>query len=164
VEVFITNNPASPTQWLSKIELSLTALQAKAQVSQSTALQQSFTLVQGCDYQTCNGCLDLNVLRLCYAAQQCTLAKCIGTLTNQNRPLCGIGQTAQATYITLVAAMQSAYTVIVQTLAVILKLSLDGSQKKSIQVNVSRRERERACACAAHLVCRWTWYKIPSTR
>ena len=35
--------------------------------------------------QTCNGCIDLNVQRLCYGAQQCTIARCIGTLTNQNR-------------------------------------------------------------------------------
>ena len=35
--------------------------------------------------QTCNGCVNLNVQRLCYGAQQCTLARCIGTLTNQNR-------------------------------------------------------------------------------
>lgn len=79
---------------------------------------------QKCNYQTCNGCVDLNVQRLCYGAQQCTLARCIGTLTNQNRPLCGIGKTAEALYVTQVSLIHGAYMIIVETVSTMIGFGL----------------------------------------
>lgn len=76
------------------------------------------------DMQTCNGCLNLNVQRLCYAAQQCTLARCIGTLTNQNRPLCGIGKTGQAVLISFIVLLETAWNIFLETITTILGLAL----------------------------------------
>ena len=75
--------------------------------------------------QTCNGCIDLNVQRLCYGAQQCTIARCIGTLTNQNRPLCGIGQTGQAIFTTNVVLVNAAWNIFTETLSHVFGLALE---------------------------------------
>ena len=85
LEVFMTNNPSSPTHWLSQIRLDMQGGAAHASTYQSLEVTKTYELRQKCNYQTCNGCVDLDVQRLCYGAQQCTIARCIGTLTNQNR-------------------------------------------------------------------------------
>ena len=74
--------------------------------------------------------------RLCYGAQQCSLARCIGTLTNQNRPMCGIGQTGQAVFATYVALMQSAWSIFVETITTVIGLSLsnDAASRGGVQV------------------------------
>jgi hypothetical protein len=69
------------------------------------------------------------VQRLCYGAQQCTLARCIGTLTNQNRPLCGIGKTAEALFTTQIAMIHGAYMVVVETVSTIIGFSLQKYEK-----------------------------------
>lgn len=85
--------------------------------------------------QTCNGCIDLNVQRLCYSAQQCTLARCIGTLTNQNRPMCGIGQTGKAVYMVNVVMAETVWQIFIETITTIVGLSLTlDPLKRGIQV------------------------------
>lgn len=62
--------------------------------------------------------------RLCYSAQQCTLARCIGTLTNQNRPMCGIGQTGMAFYMVNIVAAETVWRIFIETITTIVGLSL----------------------------------------
>ena len=133
----MSNDPSSPTHWLSQIRLNLQGNTALAGVHQSSEVMVNYTLLQKCDYQTCNGCIDLNVQRLCYGAQQCTIARCIGTLTNQNRPLCGIGQTGQAVFTTMIVLVNSAWNIFVETLTTIIGLTLatkDDPLSQSIRI------------------------------
>ena len=102
---------------------------ATASTYQSLEITKTYELRQQCNYQTCNGCVDLNVQRLCYGAQQCTIARCIGTLTNQNRPMCGLGQAGQAAFITLIALIHSGWNVFIETLTTIIGLSLSQDAK-----------------------------------
>lgn len=69
VKVFMTNDPSSPTHWLSQIRLDLQGGSVQAGVFQSTEIDINYDVVTTCNYQTCNGCLDLNIQRLCYGAQ-----------------------------------------------------------------------------------------------
>lgn len=133
-EAFMSNSPSSPTHWLSQVRLNIPANQSSAGSGdgelvtagtyQSTEITKTFVLQQKCNFQTCNGCLDLNVQRLCYGAQQCTLARCIGTLTNQNRPLCGIGKTGQAILVTAIVMVETAWHILLETITTIIGLSL----------------------------------------
>lgn len=125
VTMFMTNHPSSPTHWLSQIRLDIPKTGETTAVSyMSQEVSSSMQLKQKCNYQTCNGCVDLNVQRLCYGAQQCTLAKCIGTLTNQNRPLCGIGKTAAALYTTQLSMLHGAYSIVVETVSTLVGFGL----------------------------------------
>jgi hypothetical protein len=125
------------TMHIPQIRLDLQGNAALAGVHQSSEVTAQYTLLQKCDYQTCNGCIDLNVQRLCYGAQQCTIARCIGTLTNQNRPMCGIGQTGQAVLTTMIVLINSAWNIFVETLTTILGLTLapnDDPLSQSIRI------------------------------
>jgi hypothetical protein len=74
--------------------------------------------------QTCNGCVDLNVQRLCYAAQQCSIARCIGSLVNIRRPLCNIGGTGAAVFTTMITLVDTSRAILVETVTTIVGLSL----------------------------------------
>lgn len=130
----MSNDPSSPTHWLSQIRLDLQGGEVALGTYQSTLIDVKYDIVTTCNYQTCNGCVDLNVMRLCYGAQQCTIARCIGTLTNQNRPLCGIGQTGQAVFTTTVVLVNAAWNIFTETLTTIIGLGLDDTTQTGIQI------------------------------
>ncbi len=56
-------------QFFFQIRLDLQGGTVKAGVFQSTEIDVNYDIVTSCNYQTCNGCLDLNIQRLCYGAQ-----------------------------------------------------------------------------------------------
>ena len=51
MEVFMSNDPSSPTHWLSQIRLDLQGNAALAGVHQSSEVMAQYTLLQKCDYQ-----------------------------------------------------------------------------------------------------------------
>lgn len=134
MEVFMTNSPSSPTHWLSQVRINMVGQLATASSYHSIEVEKTYELRQKCNYQTCNGCDNLNVQRLCYGAQQCTIARCIGTLTNQNRPLCGIGQTGQAVFMTMISMQNAAWNMFVETIATVIGLSLTNRESTEVRV------------------------------
>lgn len=134
MEVFMTNSPSSPTHWLSQVRINMLGELATAGSYHSIEVEKTYELVQKCNYQTCNGCADLNVQRLCYGAQQCTIARCIGTLTNQNRPLCGIGQTGQAVFMTMISMQNAAWNMFIETISTVIGLSLSNRGPTDVRV------------------------------
>jgi hypothetical protein len=128
IRVLVVNAPSSMQHWLSEVRIE----EGAAKTFYSTSVQQAYTTVQQCNTQTCNGCANLHLMRLCYAAQQCTLVRCIGTLTNQNRPLCGIGQFLQSQFLMVVEQFEKAWDITVQTLAAMLGLALGAADEVHI--------------------------------
>lgn len=57
----------------------------------STVQALSTTLIRDCTVNSCGACNSLATQKLCYAAQQCTVSKCIGTPVNFRTPLCAWG-------------------------------------------------------------------------
>lgn len=121
MQVYLINPASSLKHWLVEVRVSNASGAAKTYTG--TSVQQEYSSLQECNTQTCNGCLSLHLMRLCYAAQQCTLVRCIGTLTNQNRPLCGLGQHIQALFIKSIAGYQRMWDVLVQVLAAMVDIS-----------------------------------------
>jgi len=78
---------------------------------------------KACSMDSCVGCQTLSVQRLCYAAQQCLIGRCIGTMINVVRPLCAIGASVEAGFNTYIAMVQGAWLIISETLVSVLKVS-----------------------------------------
>jgi hypothetical protein len=88
----MTASPDQLSHWLQLAKVNL-FIDNTAASSYGSALDtaMSLTVNRPCSIDNCVGCTDLGLQRLCYAAQQCQLARCIGTMVHQQRPLCAIG-------------------------------------------------------------------------
>ena len=81
------------------------------------------TVLRPCSLDNCVGCTDLGLQRLCYAAQQCQLARCIGTMVHQQRPLCAVGMYMQALLAQQLSLFEGAWLVVSDTMVSVLALS-----------------------------------------
>jgi hypothetical protein len=89
-------------------------------VGNSMSVRMQYTVQQGCSLDSCIGCTRLAVQRLCFAAQQCQVARCVGSQVNQLRPLCAIGGVVEAQMFTLLAGLQGIWRMLSSTLTVII--------------------------------------------
>ena len=119
--VFIASNDAS--QWLTMLFITTTGGYASASVGNSMPVSMQYTLQQGCSLDMCTGCTQLSVQRLCFAAQECQLARCVGSQVNQIRPLCAIGGVVESQYFAMLATIQGIWSMIAGTLVLILDAS-----------------------------------------
>lgn len=58
-----------------------------AQSRHSVESVTSVVTLHACDRRSCLGCGTLRLQALCYAAQQCSVVQCVGTVVNQVRLL-----------------------------------------------------------------------------
>ena len=102
--------------------------------SSATSMDTSMTLTvkRPCSIDNCVGCVDLGLQRMCYAAQQCQLARCIGTMVHQRRPLCAIGMNMQALIAQQMSLVEGAWLVISETMVAVLALSGGVSASSSV--------------------------------
>ena len=78
--------------------------------------------------------IDFNVSqRLCYAAQQCQLGRCVGTMVHQNRPLCAVGMATQSLLDQQLSLTQGAWLMISETVLDVLVLAGGVTPPTSIQ-------------------------------
>eukprot|EP00961_Rhodomonas_salina_P079000 1062346-Rhodomonas_salina.1 len=82
------------------------------------------TVAQECNRRSCTGCVSLQTQKACYVMQQCIIARCIGTIVNQRRPLCAIGMTVKSAFDLVIQQSRSASMIILQTLTTVLGLTL----------------------------------------
>lgn len=80
--------------WFSEVRISLNSesLEAQSVIGQTTSRQPIVvTNAKDCTLRSCSGCNTIHTQKICYAAQQCTVSKCIGTPVNFRTPLCSWG-------------------------------------------------------------------------
>jgi hypothetical protein len=116
--IFIGSN--KPHNWLSMLSISTHNNRASAMMGNSMSVRMQYTVQQGCSLDSCIGCTRLAVQRLCFAAQQCQVARCVGSQVNQLRPLCAIGGVVEAQMFTLLAGLQGIWRMLSSTLTVII--------------------------------------------
>jgi hypothetical protein len=116
--VFIASN--KPNNWLSMLSVSTQSNSARAMVGNSMSVRMQYTVQQGCSLDSCIGCTRLAVQRLCFAAQQCQVARCVGSQVNQLRPLCAIGGAVEAQLFTVLAGSQGIWRMLSATLTVVM--------------------------------------------
>lgn len=116
--IFIASN--SPHNWLSMLSVSTQNNYASAMVGNSMSVRMQYSVQQSCSLDSCIGCTRLAVQRLCFAAQQCQVARCVGSQVNQLRPLCAIGGAVEAQMFTVLAGLQGIWRMLSSTLTVII--------------------------------------------
>ena len=119
--VFLTSNDAS--HWLRILSIDLGDTTATAITRASIPATVTTTKLQTCSLNSCIGCTQLAVQRLCFSAQQCQVARCIGSQVNQLRPLCALGGVTESTYFAMLSAIQGIWSIIASTLVTIIQTS-----------------------------------------
>jgi hypothetical protein len=119
--IFLTSNDAS--HWLTVLSIQLSDSGATGFIRASMPAEVTTTSVQACSLKSCIGCTRLAVQRLCFAAQQCQVARCIGSQVNQLRPLCAVGGVVESTYFSMLSAIQGIWSIIASTLVTIIQTS-----------------------------------------
>ena len=95
---------------------------------------QSVTTVityQSCDRRSCLGCATLRLQALCYAAQQCSVVQCIGTVVNQNRPLCNVGLVLKSYMDGILSVTLGAWLVFTESYTKIMDAALLGPSESA---------------------------------
>ena len=87
--VFVANHPTRHLNWLAAMHLDTRAMTLN--LAAGLGVNTDVEIVHGCRVDDCTGCKTRAVQTLCYAAQQCTVANCIGTTVTLNKPLCSVG-------------------------------------------------------------------------
>lgn len=103
-EVLMTNHPDVPVAWLQEIRLDFG--DGGVTIANSMNIDLEVLITQSCNLMQCGGC-SLSTQRLCYAAQQCALARCVGAMVNLDRPLCALGGMAKNNYEYQVTILQN---------------------------------------------------------
>ena len=119
--VFVVSN--DPSHWLTMLYVETSGKQVVSSVGNSMSVSLKYTLQQACSLDSCIGCTQLSVQRLCFAAQRCQVARCIGSQVNQIRPLCAVGGTVEATMFAMLATVQGVWTMLSSALSAILDVS-----------------------------------------
>jgi hypothetical protein len=128
--VFVASN--DPSHWLTMLFVETSGNQVTSSVGNSMAVRLQYTLNQGCSLSSCIGCTQLSVQRLCFAAQRCQVARCIGSQVNQIRPLCAVGGSVEAAMFAMLATVQGVWTMLSSALSAILDVSGGISPPKAI--------------------------------
>jgi hypothetical protein len=129
--VFVASN--DPSHWLTMLFVDISGSQVSSSVGNSMSVSLRYTLQQGCSLNSCIGCVQLSVQRLCFAAQRCQVARCIGSQVNQIRPLCAVGGSVESTMFAMLAMIQGVWTVISSSMSAILEISGGISPPKAIK-------------------------------
>jgi hypothetical protein len=94
VTFFKTAHGADAPVWVADVRVvvaadaaSIRSLEERRSSSQEVAL----VIERECSVTSCSGCASVTTRKLCYAAQQCAIARCIGTVVHMNRPTCMFG-------------------------------------------------------------------------
>jgi hypothetical protein len=86
-----------------------------------------------CNSVSCLGCRTLLLQNLCNAAQSCAIVKCIGTVVNQNRPLCNIGLALQNAAQQAFSLIVASWLILTNTYTKILRVSLSNVEQVDVE-------------------------------
>lgn len=126
--VFLT--ATSGWDWLRQIRINDDTVAA---MSSSTPVSIAVYKEGRCDEFSCTGCPSLMVQRLCQSYRKCALVRCIGTLVNENRPLCAVGLSLSAHGAQTLQVMQGGWVVLAEMISMVLKLSTNPGNGLNIE-------------------------------
>jgi hypothetical protein len=132
VQIFTTGDPDAKTHWLQQVRIAAhwngngKPRSVSAQSRLSVPSVTTVVTYHSCDRMSCLGCGSLRLQALCYAAQQCSVVQCIGTVVNQNRPLCNIGLMLKSYTESMLSTTLGAWLIFTETYSSILDVALMG--------------------------------------
>ncbi|KAJ1465884.1 hypothetical protein T484DRAFT_1757100 [Baffinella frigidus] len=125
VTILSANPTKTSATWLQLVSLGWDRQQSSSIITARKELSQKVytrtEIDQRCDVDDCSGCGVAVVQRACFAAQQCAVAKCIGTVVNLERPLCSVGRLLQAGLDVDLAKMHGIWTVLTDLVSFVLR-------------------------------------------
>ncbi len=130
--MFGTGDPGASSHWLKQIRISIHMDEAgnrrsvSSQSRHSVETKTTVILYNSCDRKSCLGCASLKLQALCYAAQQCSVVSCIGTVVNQNRPLCNVGLVLKSYMEGTLSMVLGAWLIFTETYSTLLDSALIG--------------------------------------
>lgn len=120
--------------WLKQIRLSVSnGKPVISDVTSSTPVVMDIQTQGNCDERSCEGCQSVFVQRICQAYNKCALVRCVGTLVNEMRPLCAIGQTLSFKGSESLQMIQGGWVIIAEMLSSTLRMSLSDSKSINIE-------------------------------
>jgi hypothetical protein len=131
---FATANTGSMPHWLRQVRIATHVDESgnmksiSAQSMGSSQVRLTIITYHSCNRMSCLGCKSTRLQALCYASQQCAVVKCVGTVVNQNRPLCNIGLVMASYAETSLLMMMGAWIIFTETYGKILDAALIGPQ------------------------------------
>lgn len=134
VQMFATGDPGASTHWLKQIRIAVHAestdnSKPRSVSAYSRSSVEAVTTVityHSCDRRSCLGCGTLKLQALCYAAQQCSVVQCVGTVVNQNRPLCNVGLVMKSYMESMLSMTLGAWLIFTESYTRILDAALLG--------------------------------------
>jgi len=124
VSILMTGSVMTKSNWISDVRLDVSGAKWMGQQSSSTVYTMNMTLVSTCSVRDCTGCRGyMQLQRMCYAAAQCAVAKCIGTTINFQRPLCAVGNLLEQLLRTSLLQLQNTYLIVTD----VMKIAVNGS-------------------------------------
>ena len=138
--IFSSNPSSSSVMWMQEVSVSWVCpksfedkTNALVSKSMSRNIPVSMEIQLTCSVENCNGCKSPVVYRACYAAQQCSLARCIGTVVNLERPLCSVGRLLQVGLDVDLVKLHGVWTILIDLVIFILR-SATGQQQSAIEL------------------------------
>lgn len=136
-----------------RIELDPTAKTYTSDVRSSERVQQTVQIQAECSLDNCAACQTRehqlryhDVQMKCYAAAECAVARCVGTLVNMRKPLCNLGMLlVQRQMDTARIALGAMWTAIAQSTIVIVELTQARRQRYELS---SYQEYFTALTCS----------------
>ena len=128
--------------WLHVLNLKLSANGVSGRLRAGLQASTVTNVTMGCGIQSCAACTrrgndeiddDLFMLQnLCYAAQQCSVERCAGTLVNMRKPLCNLGKVLAGEMHGMRVLLKGVWTVI--TDKIIMTVELTYSRRQEFEV------------------------------
>ena len=127
VNVFVANHPKKSLNWLAALRIDTRAQNLK--ITSSETVKFEVSVEHGCDVDDCTGCTGLT-RNLCYAAQQCTVSRCIGITVNLDKYLCAGGEILADALEYQLQIWQSSWTILSGIIVEIIAYSTTGSSSE----------------------------------
>ena len=139
--IFSSNPSSSAVMWMQEVSVTwkcptddnADTTEAEVSKSMSRNIPVTMDITLPCTVENCNGCTNILVLRACYAAQQCSVARCIGTVVNLERPFCSVGRLLQAGLDVDLVKLHGVWTILSDLVIFILRAAT-GQQQGEIEL------------------------------
>ena len=104
--------------------------------------ESNFTIMQNCSILDCAACVYsenevsnelFELQNLCYAAQQCGVERCAGTLVNMQQPLCNLGNVLVGELHGIRVLLTGMWTAVTDNIIMIVELTHDRRREYEIK-------------------------------
>lgn len=135
VTFFKTAHASSSAAWLSDVRMavgaeSLTSLEER----RSSSAEVTLAIERDCSVMSCSGCVALGTQKLCYAAQQCALSRCVGSTVHLQRPACMWGILLKDSIESVIAVASALWITFVEVTGLVVDTST-GTLGTRVEVN-----------------------------